>query len=420
MPLWDRLRRHPRPAAFIAIAALGVAVTISRRPDAVANPQFFAEDGRLWYAGVYNDGWVHALLSSYNGYHQTISVVTAVAGQPLGLGGAPLLFNLVALCLQIAPALLLLSRRFEAVIPSLWTRCLIGALYLAIPNPEIHVNVTNAQWHLALLAFLVIVATQSTRAGWRAFDIGVLLLCGLSGPFIILLTPIAAAAWLARRGRWALGLAGVAAVFGLVQGLTAVTSLGTRSSAPLGASPGVLVHILVNRVLLSGLIGQQATHATFTTSWTHGTLLTAGLAIAGAAVVGLALWRGPLALRLLLLLAGLQLSLSLLKPMISLTEPQWPILAFTPGGPRYFLFGMLAWLVALVWLCTRAPRLPAALLTGTLLLVFCAGDLRHWQYPGFVDLHPSTEASQLTRARPGTVITLPINPAGWTMVLVRR
>jgi hypothetical protein len=406
--------------APLLLTALGALVVISRRPDALTNPQFWAEDGKLWFASTYNQGWLHPLLDSYNGYHQTLSVAVAGLSQPLGVAGAPLLFNLVAIALQILPAPLLLSRRFEAAIPSRWMRGLLGALYLLIPNFEVHVTVTNAQWHLAVLGFMVVAATPSPSRRWRALDLAVLILCGLSGPFVIPLAVVALAAWWVRRSRWTLTLAGIAAVIATVQGITALSTLDTRSPAPLGATPALLAHILVNRLLLPGLTGEQAAPGAPATASPHAAALSLVVLAAGTVAVGLALRRGPLELRLLLLFSGLLLGLALVKPMVSFDVPQWPLVAFTSSGARYFLIPVIAWTATLLWLCSRAPRLPAALLVAALTVAVVQGDVRSWRYPAYADLRPADQAAVLEAAAPGTLVTIPINPPGWVMQLRRH
>lgn len=87
---------------------------------------------------------------------------------------------------------------------------------------------------------------------------------------------------------------------------------------------------------------------------------------------------------------------------------------------RYFLIPVLAWVVTLAWLCSRAPRRLAVALAGALLLVFAAGDASHWSYAAFADLHPAAEATRLGEAPTGTTVTNPINPPGWTIVLRKR
>lgn len=55
---------------------------------------------------------------------------------------------------------------------------------LNIPNSwEIHVNLTNAQWHLGLLGFFIVVSRRPSGAAEWMFDLLLLALAGLSGPF---------------------------------------------------------------------------------------------------------------------------------------------------------------------------------------------------------------------------------------------
>ena len=241
-----------------AYALLATAALVSRRPDAVLNAQFYAEDGRLWFADAYNHGW-SPLVWSYNGYHQLTSSMVGVLAQPLGFGAAPLLFNAVALILQILPALFILSSRFEGVVPSLRMRCVIGAMYLAIPSAEVHANLTNAHWHWALLTLMVILARPAATWRWRVVDITVLVLGGLSGPLAIALAPLALVRWVTGRDGWHRTLAVTACLVGAVQAISAVGSAAERSHAPLGGDLRVLAQMVVNRVVLTGMSGQEST-----------------------------------------------------------------------------------------------------------------------------------------------------------------
>jgi hypothetical protein len=174
---------------FVLISAF--IIVILRKPDAVFNPQFWAEDGAVWYASAYNLGVIRSVFLPLVGYFQTFSRLTAAFVQMFPLSYAPLIFNLIAIFVEVLPVPFLLSSRFAAVIPRLDARILIAFLYLAIPNSwEVHANLTNAHWHLALLAFMVLIATPSITCASQMFDRAVVLASGLSGPFSLFLMPL--------------------------------------------------------------------------------------------------------------------------------------------------------------------------------------------------------------------------------------
>ena len=137
-------------------------------------------------------------------------------------------------------------------------------------------------------------------------------------------------------------------------------------------------------------------------------------------VLGLALWRGPLELRLLIGYAGLCLGLALARPQVNLTLPQWPILLHGPLGGRYFMLPVVALVMSMLWVTSRCSGIGRVALGGAWCAVFLAGAVTHWTYPPYTDLHPSAQADRLAHAAPGTDVALPINPPGWAMVLHRH
>ncbi|NET62611.1 MAG: hypothetical protein F6K47_42925 [Symploca sp. SIO2E6] len=142
------------------ILFIAVAIVVSRRPDVVFNAQFYAEDGRVWYADAYNLGAIPSLFLPYAGYLTTIQRLGGAVSQIFPFLWAPLVFNLIAIIIQILPAILITSSRFSVLIPNRYSRLFLAFLYLALPNSiEIHANLTNTQWHLAIVAYLVVAAT---------------------------------------------------------------------------------------------------------------------------------------------------------------------------------------------------------------------------------------------------------------------
>ena len=416
---------HPSPAllrggaAGFAVALLALAV-VMRRLDALQHPQFWAEDGSDWFAQAYNDGRLSTLFVPHSGYFQTISRLLGDVGVSVGLAAAPLVANLAALLAELAPALFLVSSRFAAVIPSLRLRILLAAIYVAVPNAEVHANITNAQWHLAILACMVLMVPGSPRRAWQVFDVATIALCGLSGPFVVLLLPVGLLRLWRTRARRDARLVALMVPFALLQGITALVNHDSRLGGPIGASAASLVRIVANRVVLAGTLSNDTDPAYLTQAFPNGLLIATALSVAAAAVLAVALWRGPLALKILDLFAVLVLGLALTSAQVPVDTPQWTTFATTLGGPRYFLIPELALLASVAWLITLLPR-RAAVAVGTVVAVgFLGQSARHWSFAAYPDLNPAAATRQLDSAPRGTQVVIPINPSGWTMVLTKR
>ena len=182
-----RLRAWQHAVIFL----VAFAVIVSRRPDAVFHPQFYSEDGYVWFADAYNLGWWPALFRTWAGYFQTLPRLVASLALLVPFSRVPLLLNIAAIFFQILPANLLLSSR-SSVWGSLRFRIILASMYLVLPNcDEVYRGITNAQWSLVLCVFMLLVARAPRSTGERFFDVLILLLSGLTGPFCIFLSPIA-------------------------------------------------------------------------------------------------------------------------------------------------------------------------------------------------------------------------------------
>src|SRR5690348_8889568 len=111
----DQSSRETRIGFHAAIVIACFAMLYSRRPDAILNAQFYAEDGARWYRDAYELGW-RSLLIPETGYLQTVSRLAAFFALLFPFGWAPLVMNLCALAVQILPVPIMLSRRFREVL----------------------------------------------------------------------------------------------------------------------------------------------------------------------------------------------------------------------------------------------------------------------------------------------------------------
>ena len=107
---------------------------MARRPDALFNPQFWAEDGAGWFSDAYIHHGIRPFLSPDSGYLQTSSCLVAWLAQAFPLTRSPLVFSLFAIAMQALPAVLLATHRFDDLVPDWRARSLLIGLYLLLPN----------------------------------------------------------------------------------------------------------------------------------------------------------------------------------------------------------------------------------------------------------------------------------------------
>ncbi|MGO9302671.1 MAG: hypothetical protein ACLP3R_03075 [Candidatus Korobacteraceae bacterium] len=428
-------RRALRPAFFFfcAIVATG-ALLVLRRPDAVFHAQFWAEDGVVWYADSYNRGALRALSFVSNGYLTIFPRLIAAAAQLLPLVFAPLLFNLVALFIEALPPLFLVSSRMRNVGPQ-WLRCMLALLYLLVPDSgEVHANITNSQWHLVVLACLILVA-EVPRSTWgRIFDVVMLLLCGLSTATVFPLLAVAVARdllpLLHYRGkkfsisppekRWGLVQTSLLAVAAFVQGLTLLTAGSARLHSSSGATVDRFVRIAAGQIVLPVFLGgnrlDEISHDPTTVTF---------IALMITAVTGLvylyALVDGTPQLKCFILLAGLVLTAALTFPNVQPVAHQWDLFLGPGAALRYWYIPKLALMATLIWLLGRqrpvAIRLAAGVLTCTMLVAL----VTHWPYRPFDNFQFGSYVRTFEQLPSGAVGEFPLNPAGiWTMRLVKK
>jgi hypothetical protein len=412
--------RSPRTAAILGVTLLACVLVISRRVDAFTNAQFYAEDGSKWFSNAYTDGPLGALDLSYNGYFQLVSRLGPVVAAPFGVRNAPLVYNVVGLLLQVAPVAFLLSSRFDPVVPSFKARLVVCAVYILMPSTELNVDITTAQFHLLVLAFLVVVASEPKRWPWKAFDVAVVLLCGLSGPFAYILLPVAALWFVIRRQPFTLVLCFTLAVTIPLQVYADFTS--PRLHEALGASLDNLLLIVSDRVILAGLFAEEGGTHVFLAGTSHGYLVSAVICVLALPIVVYAAWRAPLALKMFALLALGVAASGLAAPLVSNTGNAWAIMTVTRAGERYFLLAQVAWVVTLLWAATRLPR-PWEQRTALAVcaVAFGSGLITAWLYQPFQDYHWAQEAREITTAKPGTKLVLPIPPGGgWAIDITAK
>jgi len=414
------LRTVPWGVWYALISVTAALIVISHRPDAVSNAQFWAEDGRVWYAQAYNLDPLAAFLLPEAGYYQTVSRAVAAFSLLVPLAWAPLVLNLFAIAVQAFNAFFITSERMSHAVPSRLFRFGAAFIYLALPNSyETSANLTNTQWHLALTVLLIIFAKPAEEMAWKIFDIVAVALSALSGPLCLLLLPIAAIKYFYRRERRLLILGSILLIGCVVQ-FSALFTNERPSSEVLGASFFGAMRILAGQVFIGSLVGAKnyglLRHSHLL--WTD--VLASIIAAGGVAVFVLAFIWGKQELRLLIIFAVLVFATALVNPAVTKLEPQWIAMETPLTASRYWMFPGLAFLASLFFLATnpRVGRLRYLFILPALLMIW--GFVADWKQPRFKDLDFAAHAREFDAARNGETVTIPINPEGWTMQLQKR
>jgi hypothetical protein len=391
---------------------LALIAIFTRLPGALIHPQFFAEDGWVWFQQAYNLHWWPTLRIAQAGYLQTFPRL--VAGLTLGfpLQWAPLIMNLAGAVVQALPVTALLARR-SATWGPLPLRILMAALYLAIPDaPEIHIVLTNAMWHLAVLQALLAFSLPPLTWRGRIVDNLVFAIGCVSGPFCILLLPSVVLYWWLHRQRWTL-VAIVWMALGVVIQVLSILHTVRAPGAPLGVTTVRLLRIIAGSLFIDSMIGSGGP------SLPIALLLLA--AIAGFAIMGWACLGAPLALRLYILFAVLALMASLRDPLLlPSATPRWEILAHAPGI-RYWFLPSLMFLWSAAW-CALHGKTPLVRYAGwSVVLLLMIGIVRKWEYPSWPQSHFRSDVAHFNTLRSGEHMTFSVyDPGGRTMELVKH
>jgi hypothetical protein len=394
----------------VIFAAVLIAL-FSKCPSLLTHAQFYAEDGMIWFAQAYNLGWLHSLFLPQVGYLNIAPRLGSGLALLFPLKWAPLVMTIVGMLVQVLPVPILLSSRCRnwATLP---TRMLLAFLYVALPSSrEIHIVLTNAQWHLALAAALVAFASSPRTWRGRLFDTVLLLVAAFTGPYSIVLAPLALGFWWVRRQPWTL------AVFALT-GLAALTQIllvmhTHRVEVALGATPALFLRMLGGNIVACAIFGSHAFAG-------KAPLLFSG----AAALVGLCIYfyclrEANLEWKLFLLYSGAVYAAALRSPLTEGTRPAWDSLLNSVSA-RYWFFPMLAFVWASAW-CAVYARNRMFKTAGTCVLLFMSiGVVHDWRYGPIPDEHFANSLQHMQDAQPGEHIIMPIVPDGWHMELVKR
>ena len=387
-----------------------------RRTELLNNPQFWAEDGTVWYQTAYNEGVWASIIQPVAGYFQTISKLTAAIALNFDLVYAPLIYNVSALAIRAGLVAFFLSRRFSSI--SILYRLAICIFAVLMPDlEEIHANVTNNQWYLSLYLLLVVVAPRAESCFAKIHDFLAIIICGLSGPFIIFMMPvIVIKAFVDYRNGEHLNklMLSCLVIVCLIQGGSLLLTIsGARFSPELGFSLPLLLKLLTTRIFLAIL----ATPVWSAFLWEHSPVcIIVGTMCLGAVIYAFAYSNSML--RYAIIFGIVMAAAALKKPMVPNDVLAWPALQIAAG--RYFVVPTIIWFSVVIWFLNRILSRYSSIIVYVLTICFFACDSCFFKLPTLEDFHWGDQCAEFNKLPVGEQYTFRFNPAGWTMTLDRR
>jgi hypothetical protein len=404
-------------------------ILVARRFDAISNPQFWGEDGTIFFRENLIYGFWYSLGNFYRGSPYLLQRLVAAAATPFGIANAPLVYNLTAITVVSAASAFFSLPHFRHIVRSDYLRILFCIAVVSLPDSqELVGTLTNVHWYLAIWALLVSIMKLPVSWWGNALLLGAYAICVASAPIVLITAPI----WLVRLVSAAAARRFLEAVVSLAAlALMATTLVITKG---VGVEPGAAVELrgfldaFVNfvavRIVAQALIGtERAVEIAAANSWLL--YLMAGLAIAFA--VGLSVL-GRFKNLLVLLICCYAVLSSIFIMMLGRSDmiafgrsPTASLTAFWTvaethalTGGRYFVLGIA--MVYLVFI-SAVDRLPAGTVkivaTTALLCQLVNVLLQSFVLIPFVDHQWQQYAGQLssTRVQRGEeVLVIPLNP----------
>lgn len=412
------IERKSDKLVFCCIFMISALLIFLRRPDIVLSPIPWAEDGRIWLAQAHNIG-VSSIFMVQDGYMQTISRIAYIIGNAFGLEYAPLVANIIAISLRCSMCAFFMTRRFSYI--GIEVRLVLAAYFLLMPNiSEGYVNITNAQWYLSLYAIGVLVSDKPTSATWKAHDIFILLVSGLSGPFVLFLLPCLIFKYFIPciKNRCLEGAINyetyIVILCFAIQILALSSGFNKRSNAPLGASIELLATIFSMRIFTGSIFDVR--YMEFVTS--HVTINLIIFTIYSLLVVTLII-RGDWRVRSIAFFAILMISSSLIKPMMSLHSEQWPAFLSPGSGERYFS------IINFIFICSISLSIKLLVKANdraiSLSLIFIIIPVLYsFNIEKVSNIEWKQEIKKYNYSKPGDAVQFSTAPSGWEMEIIKK
>jgi len=176
---------------YAMVACVLALIIVARRPDAVTNPQFWAEDGSIYFQENLTIGFLPAFLKLYRGYPNLAQRLIALAGGWVPFAWAPRVYTTGAIAVTALALASFCLPAFRHIVRSEALRLGFCVACVCVPGGvESFSTPTNIGWFLAV--WLVFLSLMRLPGGvWRVAALGAGgAIAVLSTPLAVLMSPL--------------------------------------------------------------------------------------------------------------------------------------------------------------------------------------------------------------------------------------
>ncbi|MBQ7221419.1 MAG: hypothetical protein IJS28_10605 [Synergistaceae bacterium] len=410
---------------YLCVFLISVLVMFQRKPHVLVYANFWAEDGKIFFEQMYHEG-LKSLLYPYAGYLHLVPRLVMFITLPFGIINAPLISNFMSLVLRALPMVFLFTERFSFMGMAcrffLWIYCLIMPQALE----ETIGNITNIQWNLSVWLLMVIIAAPAKTTMQKLHDWLVLILAGLSGPFIIFAFPLMIAGKPSRGKSIAFRM--FAVLLGLIQLYTVLnTAQEVQNLSFYGTGRTAwefivwLIRIFCTRVVYSTFLPNFPSIMAYVLD--KSMILTFIVFAPLACITARGFFRGTWRFRVCALFGSAIFLSSSWRMWLSVDVPYGITVG---GGSRYFVlanilvFSFMIFFVRDFWLSGH-EQLKEKCCTYITILLFVMALVSFSLFPPFKLAPYRQSIRELYYPAPaGSTVVIPINPDGWEMTLIKK
>lgn len=255
----------------------------------------------------------------------------------------------------------------------------------------------------------------------KMHDFIVLVISGLSGPFVVFIAPCLIIKRIYTREGLINAVKGIN-LFDVVMAICCViqlwailaTSGSTCIDAPLGYSFGLLADIVSCRIIYGSFLPFNMAREMAA----HGNV-NAGLFIILCVVLLFAFFRYGWRVKCLILFPLLMIGFALKSPVIAIGQPQWPLIFNTESGERYFYVTNIALACLAIALASSITKIRITILSVGV-IIFLSFVPKHFRLPALPASGYYQDVKSFDEKPSGETVSIRILPPGWDMKLIKK